>query len=693
MTLQHPSCGSPEKIELAVEQSTQVNLDQCLFGYDDGHRLLSASLKLSEEVGSLLLLHSDLVPGANFGRIEGYWTGMPVPAAKAYALMRTWPAPEMARPGCVWTHAVLIALADMARFPDLTILEPHFVRPTLSGGFTAYSNRLTIEPRNAMTIPNLTVSRLSALRVLRALYGSQSDGILTEYGEPVDAAIFAAWSQQWPRLRRSFSFQTAARARDVPSKFHFNLRVVRGVPSGLQSSTAGETNHPADWELAAIDDQLEYTSLTFRRFLWRYGSDIRRGRERFRFLVELFLTTRVAKLDGEDLHQTLDTVFNTLLQANDGHLLKEDLLSCGQSRYSLLPAADPITILSYFVKHSESAALPPLPDAAFDAIHDLWLTRAPEVLTITEEAANRESAILERLLNRVSTLVEPMSFLRLSRDCHVTRSLVVRLNPTVLDSPDLRDLPERELIELLLLLPDDENLVLRILDRLIFTENPSVVAFFTDRYLDLTQDRVFDLLVAHFSGTGPQVPRVWSGTVRRLSLNLTGRMLLRAMTTTALGALATWLGLDVSAGLKADPTVWAATLRRVDDDIRGQRRQRLLAYLLALALAKPSPGCEPLFETAFESVHADIWASRLPDDAFDTLSRYLPDVSWWQEWDTCRRLRLAVVGAYVNAELDPQSFCRLANEVKLSDALSDIASNTKSGRRFLKRVLAKGGLP
>jgi hypothetical protein len=163
-------------------------------------------------------------------------------------------------------------------------------------------------------------------------------------------------------------------------------------------------------------------------------------------------------------------------------------------------------------------------------------------------------------------------------------------------------------------------------------------------------------------------------------------MLDRAATTTALGALVRWLGLDVAAGLKASPMAWAATLLRAEDDIRGQPRQRLLAYLLALALGRPGPGCEPLFERAFESVHADISASRLPYDAFGALTRFLPNLYPWQQWDTCLRLRLAVVAAYVNAELDPQSFRRLTSDSTLFDRLVNVASDTKPGRRFLRRV-------
>jgi hypothetical protein len=256
----------------------------------------------------------------------------------------------------------------------------------------------------------------------------------------------------------------------------------------------------------------------------------------------------------------------------------------------------------------------------------------------------------------------------------------------LLDSPDLATVPRKELSDLLALLPDDPVLAARILDRLLFSDNPDAAAAFANRFLNVTQDRVFDALVSEFRGYGPTVPRVWPDAVRQRSTNLTRRMLDRAATTTALGALGEWLGLDVPEGLKASPTAWATALLRVEDDIREQPRRRLLAYLLALALAHPVPGCEPLFERAFESVHADIWSSRLPYDAFDALARYLPDLYWWQQWDTCRRLRLAVVAAYVNAELDPQSFRRLTNDGALFGRLVDIASDTKLGQRFLRRV-------
>jgi hypothetical protein len=688
MTSPPPSCGSQkETIEVAVEVDTLVKLNQCLFGYDDGHRLLAASLRLPEEATSLLLPHSDRVPGLSAGRTDGYWTGIPVPVAKVYALMRTWPAPEMPRPGCVWTHVVLIALSDMARFPDLAVLRSLFARPSVSAGFATYASLLVVDPLKAASPVWTSISRQTGVRVLRALYAPGSRGILVDDGEPLDDAIFAAWSQQWPRLRRAFSFRTTGLTADRSSKSRFDLRVVREpISLSLLPRYVDESSQVTEWEQEAIDDLLAITPSSFRRFLWRYGSDIRRGRERYPFLAQLFLATRFPILGDAILTQTLDTIVEALPDANDGRLLKEDLLSCGRGTYSLLPAADPIDTLGYFINHTDLTALPPPPGAAFEAIHDLWPTRASEILTIAEMAANRDSAIAGQLLDDLSAVAEPTSFLALSREHPIIRGRLIRANPALLDSPDIATVPAQELSDFLTLLPDNEDLAARLVDRLLFLDNRDAAAFFADRFLGPTQDRVFDALVSELAGTGVQVSRVWSDAVRQRSPALTSYILKRATTTVGLGVLAGWLDLDVAAGLKASPTDWAAALLRVEDDIRGQPRQRLLAYLLALALARPCPGCEPLFERAFESIHTDILSSRLPSDALRALARFLPEVHWWQQWDTCLRLRLAVVGAYVKAELAPASFRRLTSDSALLKKMTDIASDTKPGRRFLQRV-------
>src|SRR5262249_27426113 len=155
------------------------------------------------------------------------------------------------------------------------------------------------------------------------------------------------------------------------------------------------------------------------------------------------------------------------------------------------------------------------------------------------------------------------------------------------------------------------------------------------------RDRVFTALIRD-----EDVPQLWTTTIRQQSSTLVADLLFRSASTKALSILADWIDLSVKDGLVVSPLQWVEVLRNAHDDVDGRARQRLFAYFLALALAQPEPGCEPLFEIAFDSIHTDIARSALPNKPLNTLVRYLPDVSWWDQWDICLRLRLGVTHAY-----------------------------------------------
>ena len=129
-----------------------MKFDQCLFGYDDGHRLLASSLPLGSEASPLTEL-SDLAPGTVFRGSEGYWTGVPAPALGRYVLMRTWPAPEMSRPGCVWTHALLIDLALLESLDDLSVLQKIPVRPGPVFNLSHYREPISVDKSQVVNIP------------------------------------------------------------------------------------------------------------------------------------------------------------------------------------------------------------------------------------------------------------------------------------------------------------------------------------------------------------------------------------------------------------------------------------------------------------------------------------------------------------------------------------------------------------
>ncbi len=113
-----------------MPQNTRtIALHQLLHGYDGGHKLLAASRELPPTVARKILVQSDLSGSIPPKAFETYLTGYPLREISAYAFARTWYAPEMPRPGCVWTHTLLIEADDVAMIPSLSSLLKYFTRP------------------------------------------------------------------------------------------------------------------------------------------------------------------------------------------------------------------------------------------------------------------------------------------------------------------------------------------------------------------------------------------------------------------------------------------------------------------------------------------------------------------------------------------------------------------------------------
>ncbi|MCX4356114.1 MAG: hypothetical protein OSJ43_07795 [Oscillospiraceae bacterium] len=87
-----------------------ITIHQAIFGYSNGHHLISSSDSFENKTLNILEKTSDLVGSSVFEDFDGYLTGYLLSEKKVYVLSKTWFANEMPRPGCVWTHSLFIPL-------------------------------------------------------------------------------------------------------------------------------------------------------------------------------------------------------------------------------------------------------------------------------------------------------------------------------------------------------------------------------------------------------------------------------------------------------------------------------------------------------------------------------------------------------------------------------------------------------
>jgi cytochrome c553 len=329
-----------------LSTATRDSIDQALFGYADGHRQIASSVRLPPKDLYLLSSATDLATGARLGDRDSYLSGLPLPESRRYALFRTWAAPEMPRPGCVWSHVLLLDAKLSTSIPALSELLPFFRRP-VANDTSSYDNPFEI------SFPLPESARVDL--VSEIIYGYYSNGRVTlspDSGEPgeIEKAVLAVWSQQWPRLRSSFSFCTASlpdNRRTDQNDYSVQIAPLDGPPSIFREGWVS---------FAAADAALnEVTPL--RRFLWRYGRDISASRRQYRMIVELYLRSDNANAISSD---AAFEVFRALPDPSEGAVLKRDILGIGPRSPRLVAAISAADLLQLLT----SKALPEVPTPA-----------------------------------------------------------------------------------------------------------------------------------------------------------------------------------------------------------------------------------------------------------------------------------------------------------------------------------------
>lgn len=115
-----------------------IYIEQFLYGYNNGHSLLATSMdgKLLQQKELDVLSDSS---GA--GKFVDYITCFPLIQDGIYAFSKTWYADEMQRPGCVWTHILLISFENLEKINGRINLSELFSRPT-GDDFTKYRKKI-----------------------------------------------------------------------------------------------------------------------------------------------------------------------------------------------------------------------------------------------------------------------------------------------------------------------------------------------------------------------------------------------------------------------------------------------------------------------------------------------------------------------------------------------------------------------
>ncbi|MFD1987432.1 hypothetical protein ACFSOZ_33990 [Mesorhizobium newzealandense] len=596
-------------------------VDQALFGYADGHRQIATSYRLPPKDLFLLSSASDLASGARLGDDDSYLTGLPLPESKRYALLRTWAAPEMPRPGCVWSHTLLLDSRTMSSIASFSEFLKLFRRP-VGRDTSNYGKPLNLA--SSLEVGSGPVDLISAI-----IDGYYSDRIVTlsssENGpKEIERSILAVWSQQWPRLRTVFSFCTA----DLNER-----RRSEGGEYDIQVSALGEaaSSKLPRWVSFGAIDAAENRVTPLRRFLWRYGRDLSASRRQYKMLVDLFEQTEGAnEISGE----AALTVFNTLQDPSEGAVLKRDILGIGPSSPRLIAAISAVDFLQLMTSQS----LPEMPTAS-------------QVERRLEELTSREIGKVARYYDTNKEALSPWknpiygAIIALA-----DKSLVMSEYPTdmiadvLLARDDLIDgdtLPLAANDVLPRLLKDDApaQVCRAVIDEMLRRDMGDLEGTMISSKPDL----FFQSAVEAYCEN--RIDQSWLGRLPHHSGAIFAGSWLSQLQST-IGLAAALAILRYPRNLANSSTEIAQRLSELHDDAQGDERTNMQAALLRAAVDIESAQSWSLISVVLPELRTTILKGVLPRTADTILSKDLPSFYSAGYWDLNKRILLSLSKLY-----------------------------------------------
>ena len=622
-----------------------IQLGQTLHGYQDGHSLLASSQRLPYAAESTLLVLSDLSGQSFVSGFDAYLTGYPLAEANIYALAKTWYAPEMDRPGCVWTHTLLIKFGDLARFSDLSVLDDFFERPKRNrASWTKYEEPLKVDENDPGFRKVFASSQgTKTASICDALYSTDIASVIvpSTEGGSFESLFLALWGQQWPRLRRRFTFCTGAiESREIAGR-NFDLQCIPanfagiGNVPGHQSILVNgkpELGRLPSNVLDTLLADLEQPNARLRAFLQNYGADAPQRRTAFASLIAAWLLTR-SDITDEDVYGNIVVRIAELFpEKESAAALKSDLLEAETIADTTiaLPFDERIIAILGLVDQSESVA------RSFDFGNRLAvkIESAPlTVLSVLEKCIrlrNLGSAGQARAFDLARAI--PWEVLEKNASPHLLLVLL-GTNPSLLSHPGVWTRMAgrtHEIVDIFSSKAATEEDWIELVRATLRNDVPQAASMIFSRGpsdlvpLVLEELQTFDTFSLPMNPWYVEIERHQPEVIPWLKSNDSL-------------SVSNQLGLS----LVLDPVylrkegVSPVLFEQVAEDWNARR----LAFLLVLSSGASSDASARTFAIAFRKLHRLVIGQDLDFYAWEILRGVLPEPSMWSSWDTAERLR------------------------------------------------------
>lgn len=682
---------------------------QVLHGYSDGHSLLASSREVSKASARLMLAMSDMSGTSMLPGFKSYLTGYPLAEDGLFAIARTWYAPEMDRPGCVWTHTLLFSCDQLRRIRDpLPAMHlfrrprgPEVCREGYGEPIDAGEVLSGTQPLPLHGFPSVIE------QLLQVLYSSRTAPVLlvADDSQVFEPLVTSIWAQQWPSLRAAFAFCTGSLAgREIGGK-PLDLQVVpsEGASSIHRSaadsvlvrcSSRSDASPGLAWAHWLANDLMSPGHTGFRDRLWEAAAYL--GAERDMFpLAATLAAWCVGASDRQDAPALLsfvsEHVASAPYQGRAAEVLVETALSSSDRKVFGVGRLELLAGLAE--RESALAAADVAPGTGVAATR--YAERRPgEAIQLLAKLLRTElslvgETIMQSLLRAIAAKPPPEVFAEL-RDA---LPLLVVMNPDLYRRPETWQGTERQCCEVL------EKLAACEVSSSEFRYRTALAI------VEAGQDRLARDVVRHlgtealravldwFDASHLMDPRSLAPCWREVlaaNASVSTAWLLGRKEPPELGTLAvisSYIAPDASELVGVTPDLWVRAWERRDQSAPPNVVDRTATFLLALSLHSSVPSYGELAASVFDRVHGATMDSRLEEDTWLWLHRELPDIGFFRSWDRAERLRRGVAARFARGIWPVDKFPQLVRGLEDWHFLLKSSKKVKKGKRFLRELL------
>lgn len=695
-------------------ENPEIRIDQALFGYREGHRLLQASRKFAPTTERSLLTLTDMSGPRMVEGFEEYVSGYPVPGEETYAFVRTWYAPEMERPGCVWSHALIVQNRDIGKVPNLENLIALFRRP-LYGDTNYLDCYLRPAPSSLFvagdTVPEFSISDAEA--ILAALYGNEERPVVipSHDSRSFEALVLLVWSQQWPALRVTFRFCTGSLSSRTFAGHTFDLQVVpqkslgelrRNPTSYVFQSipSVGEQSQVAPWVRAGAID-LRGEGHSFRSFAWRYADPCGGQRSLYAKLGELFLHMEELgpRLSESALPEIARLVAEVFPDAKCGKALKQELFGSvnesGLKGYGI----DEKARLEQVARMSDWRSF----DAADLALRErgrkFWKNKPGENKSFLLELLDTPTNPLgDEIIAGCVDAIAPSEVCEIVNERNGLLLALISRNPRLVLSSEFWGcpIPVQSYYSVLDFLATNRESALSPTEWLPFLLDRGGDELASSVVERFATDVMKTLLDGALKGAGPGSRRIglsWRAALAHYQSELCSFLereeyssSSRVMTFLA-GLLDPHLARVLGHGLGP----WVKLAKEAPDVVVAFPNGEAASFLLSLGFQFSDPAAVILAVTCFEHVHAAARSDArdpLSYRAWKALEPDVPILPYTWNWDNCERLRRALVERFIHRNWPREQFLRCVNRPPTLQSVFYSCRDVRGGEDFILAIAA-----